>query len=125
MFVSSHILSDLAEYCSHIAIMARGRIMRYGTVAEISHDEAVVSLYTVRLAGAVTQETADAVLTIDGVTTVRAHEERLEIEAPAGKAAAARLLADLVAAGIPVCGFAVEGGGLEQAYLRSGIAQVD
>jgi ABC-2 type transport system ATP-binding protein len=129
LIVSSHILSDLAEYCSHVAIMARGRMVRYGTVAEISHDEDTHgSTYTVRLAEPVTPEMQERILGVEGVAAVRVHEEKLEIESrtqPPGKAGAARLLADLVAAGLPVCSFTIEAGGLEQAYLRSGIAQVD
>ena len=35
------------------------------------------------------------------------------------------LLAGIVATGLPLYAFGLESGGLEQAYLRSGIGQVD
>jgi ABC-2 type transport system ATP-binding protein len=36
LVVSSHILADMADYCTHIAIMERGSLKRCGTVAEIT-----------------------------------------------------------------------------------------
>ncbi|MBV8781869.1 MAG: ABC transporter ATP-binding protein [Phycisphaerae bacterium] len=36
LIVSSHILADMDEYCTHIAMMSAGRIMRIGTVHEVS-----------------------------------------------------------------------------------------
>src|SRR5688500_7942387 len=36
LIVSSHILADMAEYCTHIAIMAQGKLIRFGTVAEVA-----------------------------------------------------------------------------------------
>ncbi|MDB5297270.1 MAG: transporter related protein, partial [Phycisphaerales bacterium] len=44
LVVSSHILSDMAEYCTHIGIMAGGRMVRLGTVAEVSAAAAVGGL---------------------------------------------------------------------------------
>ncbi|MFQ5425094.1 MAG: ABC transporter ATP-binding protein, partial [Phycisphaerae bacterium] len=35
LIVSSHILADLHEYCTHILIMEKGRIERCGTVAQV------------------------------------------------------------------------------------------
>src|SRR5213075_3172449 len=39
LIVSSHILSDMEEYCTHIAIMGRGTLLRVGTVSEIAAGE--------------------------------------------------------------------------------------
>src|SRR5215208_2755638 len=36
LVVSSHILSDMADYCTHIGIMGAGRMIRLGSVAEIA-----------------------------------------------------------------------------------------
>src|SRR5688500_7979047 len=36
MIVSSHILLDMADYCTHIGIMSKGALVRYGTVAEVA-----------------------------------------------------------------------------------------
>src|SRR5438552_2674536 len=36
IIISSHILADMSEYCTHIGIMAHGRMIQYGTVAEVA-----------------------------------------------------------------------------------------
>src|SRR3954463_3203986 len=36
LIVSSHILSDMEEYCTHIGIMRRGEMVQFGTVSEIA-----------------------------------------------------------------------------------------
>src|SRR3954470_11247988 len=42
IIISSHILADMDEYCTHIAIISAGAMHRFGTVAEIAagHDAA-------------------------------------------------------------------------------------
>lgn len=35
LIVSSHILADLHEYCTHIGIMEAGRLVQYGSVAQV------------------------------------------------------------------------------------------
>lgn len=124
LIVSSHILSDLAEYCTHIGIMSMGRMVRYGTVAEVSEHAEGTATYAVRLA-AFDDEALDRLRSIDGVISVMRKGDKLDVIGPAGEANAAALLAAMVNANLPVSAFGVEGGGLEQAYLRSGIGQVD
>ncbi|MGH7178392.1 MAG: ABC transporter ATP-binding protein, partial [Tepidisphaeraceae bacterium] len=36
IIVSSHILSDMSQYCTHIGIMAAGEIVQFGTVSQIA-----------------------------------------------------------------------------------------
>src|SRR5262249_32380391 len=36
IIVSSHILSDMEEYCTHVGIMSHGALLQFGTVREIS-----------------------------------------------------------------------------------------
>src|SRR5213075_1610439 len=51
LIVSSHNLLDMGEYCTHIGIMGKGQIVRYGTVAEIaSSGDASRCRYTIVLA---------------------------------------------------------------------------
>src|SRR5205823_6034961 len=54
LIVSSHILADMSEYCTHIGIMAGGRLMQIGTVAQIAnHGSGERCRYTIVLARAV------------------------------------------------------------------------
>ena len=124
LIVSSHILSDLADYCTHIGIMSTGRLVRYGTVAEVSDDADGTATYAVRLARR-DGELLGLLREVDGVISADKQGDRYTVVGPGGDTEAAALLAKLVAAGLTVSAFGVEGGGLEQAYLRSGIGQVD
>jgi len=129
LVVSSHILADMAEYCTHIAVMERGALRRFGTVAEFTASAAGAAgadrrRYHVTLAR-VTPNLRDAVTAIAGVGAVDADGDRFTVEWGDTGEDAARLLAELVARGLPVASFTPEPLDLEQAYLRSGVRQVD
>jgi ABC-2 type transport system ATP-binding protein len=125
IIVSSHILADLAEYCTHIAIMERGRMLSYGTVSDVAGAGARdICTYRVRLARAVDDLPARlAALNVENAGNV-AHDS-FSFDATNDPAVAARRLAELIAAGLPVAEFQRQRPDLEQAYLRHGIAQVD
>src|SRR3954470_3953792 len=64
--VSSHILSDMEEYCTHIGIMSGGSMVQYGTVSEVAaHTDGSRCRYTVRLAEPVAS-LADLIGSIEG-----------------------------------------------------------
>lgn len=128
LIVSSHILADMADYCTHIGIMERGRLRNFGTVAEItaSAGNAMGDLqrYRVTLARA-TPHLREAVAAIQGVGAVDADDDSFTVEWGRSLDDASRLLAELVSRGLPVASFAPEPVDLEQAYLRAGVRQVD
>ena len=128
IIVSSHILSDLAEYCTHIAIMGHGRLLKYGTVAEVagaeSHERAQYRIVLARrvgdLAGRLQDLQAD-----EAVSHLEFDADLITLEYDRDRQAAAELLRKLIAAGLPVAEFHTVSPDLEQAYLRTGIRQVD
>lgn len=129
LVVSSHILSDMPEYCTHIGIMQAGLLTRFGTVAAVGagvgvhHDESR-RRYRVRVSRPVAQwETLLA--GIEGVGRLEVERDRAMVEFDAGDEAGARLLGALIGRGVPVCEFGVVEVDLEEAYLREGIGQVD
>lgn len=125
LIVSSHILADLNEYCTHIAIMAQGSILQYGSVAQIVGQVADERCrYTVVLARPVA-DAADRMAAIAGLTEIGIDGERITFEYHSDRQAAAALLARLVAVHLPVASFAPNRLDLEEAYLRAGIEQVD
>jgi len=126
LIVSSHILSDMAEYCTHIAMMAGGSIFRFGTVAQVaaaSNDGARCG-YTVVLARPVASAGRD-LSAIDGIRQVHVDGCRITLEYSVHAEDAARLLGQLVGLGLPVSSFAANSADLEEAYLKAGIGQVD
>jgi ABC-2 type transport system ATP-binding protein len=128
LIVSSHILADMAEYCTHIAIMERGALRRFGTVAEITASAAGAEpdrrRYHVTLARVV-RDLREAVTAIDGALAVDADGDTFTVEWGHTPDDAAGLLKELVARGLPVASFTAEPVDLEQAYLRAGVRQVD
>jgi ABC-2 type transport system ATP-binding protein len=125
LIVSSHILADMSEYCTHIGIMAQGAMVKYGTVAQVagSADDSRCR-YTITLARPVAG-LKDLLVQITGVEGVDIDRERVSLEFFNDRAQAAELLARLVEHRLPVAGFAANAPGLEEAYLRTGIRQVD
>ena len=125
IIVSSHILLDMAEYCTHIGIMSKGQLVRYGTVAEVSNEgPAHRCRYTVQLAHPIAS-LQEILETIPDVTHVVADSDEFTLEGNAGREQANQLLAQLMEKNLPVASFAPHAAGLEEAYLRSDIAQVD
>jgi ABC-2 type transport system ATP-binding protein len=125
LIISSHIVSDMEESCTHIAIMSHGAVMQFGTVREISAgvDDGRCR-YTLLLAEPVTR-VLDLVQEIEGVTNVQAERLQVTLDYWSERHPAAELLKVLVEKGIPVAGFGANAAGLEEAYLRAGIRQVD
>jgi ABC-2 type transport system ATP-binding protein len=125
MIVSSHILADMNEYCTHIGIMAKGEIIHFGTVAQVAAAaNGERCRYTVLLARPV-PEVAGVLQNIAGVTAVQIDRDRVTFEFGSHRDDAAALLVRLVAERLPVASFAPNAPGLEEAYLRTGIRQVD
>jgi ABC-2 type transport system ATP-binding protein len=127
LVVSSHILSDMAEYCTHIGIMAGGAMLQFGTVREIAaaSGDGRRCRYTVLLAEPAPPRTAEWLEQVAGVARVQVDGDRITLEYPSGRAEAAGLLAQLVEKRFAVASFTANAPGLEEAYLRTGIRQVD
>lgn len=125
LVVSSHILSDMNEYCSHVGIMSAGRMVQFGTVAEIaSHVDATRCRYTVTLAGA-TGDVKQVLSRIEGADHIQVNHETFSLEYSSNRQDASQLLKRLIDLGLPVAAFTAHQVDLEEAYLRTGIRQVD
>ncbi|MGW6912791.1 ABC transporter ATP-binding protein [Kitasatospora sp. NPDC054939] len=113
VFLSSHLLDEIEQVCTHAAVMSRGRLLVQGTVAELA--ARAQGRLVVRTPDAAT---AAAVLAGRGVTGLAVGEERVDGEAGAlGEDALPELCAALVAAGVRIRGFGVERGTLEDAFV--------
>ncbi len=125
LIVSSHILADLHEYCTHIAIMEQGRLRTFGTVASVVGGLADHRCrYSATLV--VPRDDLQARLAaIPNVTNVEVTGHTFSLEFDADAAAAATLLRRLLAEDLQIAAFTPLKGDLEDAYLRAGIRQVD
>lgn len=126
LIVSSHILADLSQYCTHIAIMAHGSLVRFGSVAEVVNGASDQRCrYAIGLAAPV-PGLLGILRDIKGVSAVEVASDRATLEFGSSSEDSAALLNVLVAKkGLPIASFAPIAPGLEEAYMRAGIGQVD
>jgi len=121
IFVSSHILSEIEEVCTHIGIIEAGRLVATGTLGEMRRRIEAQRVVRVGLTGQV--EEARAWLTsrpdVARVEPVTDNGEGdLLITFVGDDEALVQLLGGLVATGLPVLHFHEETGDLEDVFMR-------
>jgi ABC-2 type transport system ATP-binding protein len=121
ILISSHILPELEELCTSVAIIDRGQVLAQGRVADIERRLRVGAVLRVRVLGdadaqqgardhfAAQPFVASSALLADGT---------IEIGFRGDDADTARLLATAVAADIPVISFARAASDLEELFLQ-------
>jgi ABC-2 type transport system ATP-binding protein len=119
--ISSHILPELEELCTSVAIVDHGQVLAQGRVADIEKRLRFGAVLHVRLltadAGLVAArdrfaadpDVASATILADGT---------IELGFRGDDAAAARLLATTVGSGVPVVSFARAASDLEELFLQ-------
>ncbi len=124
MVVSSHILSDLEEVATHVAIIEKGSILSWGRTEALQYSDARKRTYRLGVLEVTTDHTA-LLLAVEGVSDVEANGDVYTFDYRVGHRDAADLLRRLVESGIPVTSFIAVKTTLEDAYLRSGVREVD
>ena len=121
ILISSHILPELEELCTSVAIVDRGQVLAQGRVSDIERRLRFGAVLRVRLIAdgealeaardrfAADPEVASAVILEDGT---------IELGFRGDDAASARLLADSVRAGLPIASFARAASDLEELFLQ-------
>lgn len=121
--ISSHILSELADLCTHVGMVRAGRLVAQGPVAEMLQESrtGIFSLRVLREA-----ERAEAVLAqLPGVSAVEVQGERVQLQYSGGAEGVADLVRAVVDAAIPVVHFAEVSTTLEDVFLRVSREKVD
>ncbi|MDX2035217.1 MAG: ABC transporter ATP-binding protein [Isosphaeraceae bacterium] len=124
VILSSHILTEMSEFCTSIAIMQRGRMVVNGRIDEISARVMGAATLTVEVLDGSSRfleivsgdERAGAVERI-GATT---YQFRFNGDA----VASAALLSNLIGNGISIAAFAPKREGLEDLFLKIGAKEV-
>ena len=114
--VSSHILAELEDYCSHVAILNRGRLVFSGTVKEARLSLAKGKRYRLRVLGDAAK-TRDLVLLDPSAKDWRPDGAEWSFEFSGDDAAAASLLKVLVDSGVGISMFCEAAGTIQDSYL--------
>ncbi|HSK25743.1 MAG TPA: ATP-binding cassette domain-containing protein [Jiangellales bacterium] len=129
VLVSSHLLAEVEQICTHVGVMSRGRLVAQGTLEEFRGAEsprfvvrtpdpgdAVTVLAGLGLTAGVAGDVVTAEL--DGVAVARsAAPTSAAPPLPRATPAAEDVVAALVAAGVRVRGFAIERPSLEERFV--------
>ncbi len=121
IFLSSHILSEIEEICTHIGIIEAGHLVATGTLEEMRQHIQAQRVVKVGLTGQV--EEAQAWLAgqpdVARVEPVAGNGEGdLQVTFAGDDETLARLLSEMVGAGFPVVMFHEETGDLEDVFMR-------
>jgi ABC-2 type transport system ATP-binding protein len=123
IFFSSHILSEVADICTSIGIIEAGRLIAHGDMAEMKRQLRAHRLIQMRVLGD-TRPLQEFLLGRDGIHNITTGSEAdllpgaIRVDFGGDDAALSRLLADVVAQGIPLVGFHEETGDLEDVFLH-------
>ena len=124
VLVSSHILSEMSEFCTAIGIMERGRMVVTGTVEEVTRQVMGHAVLTIEVL-----DKSEALLSLIGRDRLAGpvaepEAKRFEFAYEGQPEQVSELLARVVAAGIPVIHFGRKKEGLEEVFLRVGAKEV-
>jgi ABC-2 type transport system ATP-binding protein len=111
VFVSSHLLAEVEQICSHVAVMRTGRLVFQGALDELR--DRGTSRILVRTAEPVL---AAQVLAGLGLADIRAAGR--QVSAQLGEQAPEDVCARLVHAGVPVAGLETPGSSLEDLFVE-------
>lgn len=126
IFVSSHILSEIEEICTHIGIIEAGQLVTAGTLEEMRQHIQAQRIVKVGLTGRFEEAQAwlagrPDVVHVEPVTGNDEGKHRtpvVQVTFTGDDDALARLLSELVGAGFPVAMFREETGDLEDVFMQ-------
>jgi ABC-2 type transport system ATP-binding protein len=124
IIVSSHILSEMSEFCTSVGIMEKGRMVVSGTVEEVRRQvmgHAIMAVQILDKSAALL-----SVLSRDKLAGPAAESEKnhFEFSYDGEDAEVADLLARLVEAGVPVVAYGRKKEGLEEVFLKIGAREL-
>jgi ABC-2 type transport system ATP-binding protein len=117
IIISSHILSELAELCTGIGIIDKGRMVISGGV-----DEIMQQVYSKKIIKVKVKDKLDDALMIlkeyPFIDKVVSGEDTIKVSFDGGEDEMSRVLSSLVGKGIPVISFAQMDGNLEDVFMK-------
>jgi ABC-2 type transport system ATP-binding protein len=127
VLISSHILTEMTEFCTHMAIMEKGRMVISGPIDKIRHDVMGGTTLVVELLG--DEHRFHQLIAADPLagTVERNGEGKLPeftFRYEGDPRQSSELLARLVAGGVPIASFTRRKEGLEELFLKIGAREL-
>jgi ABC-2 type transport system ATP-binding protein len=123
IFFSSHILSEVADICTSIAILEAGNLVTYGDMEAMKKQLRPHRLIQVRVVGDLTPlreglMQAEGVMEITAAPDADLPPDTLRFDFAGSDQQLSALLASLIQKGIPVISFSEETGNLEDVFMQ-------
>jgi ABC-2 type transport system ATP-binding protein len=122
VIVSSHILADLEEYCTHIAIIEHGRLLRYERVSELQE---ATRHARYRMTFVADVDASALLVGFDELTLIEQDGRVVTLDYLRDEDAVAEFLKAVILQGGRICEFEMIKTTLEDVYLQTGVRQVD
>src|SRR5438309_4657778 len=117
ILISSHILSELADFCTSIGIIERGKLLAAGSIQDITRQLRSHRVLKVRVLDENTDRAASIMRAESGVKTVEMYGHTLTAEFHGEDEDLARLLGRLMTSGVGVHSFSEEELSLEEVFM--------
>jgi ABC-2 type transport system ATP-binding protein len=123
IFITSHILADLEEMCTSVAIMEKGRLLQVGQLVDLMREGRSVRRFRIQLAQP-GFALSDWLAGQSGVTNAMGENAVAQFAFAGTDAELAKLIRELIAAGAPVCRLEEILETLERLYSRISSGEV-
>ncbi len=117
ILISSHILSELSDFCTSIGIIERGKLLAAGSIVDIQQQIRSHRVLKVRVLDESTEKAAELLRHDQAIRLVETYDHTLNAEFEGQDQDMARLLDRLIQNGIVVQSFAEEPLSLEDVFM--------
>jgi len=116
LIVSSHILGELEQYCTHVAMMSRGVVVEHGAIGAVRDRSVGRRRLRVTVLGD-TEALKRAVEAYPGVSGATIERDGLNFVFAGTESAVADMLKALIMGGLPITSLAALDGAIQDAYI--------
>ena len=117
ILVSSHILSELADFCTMIGIIERGKLLAAGSIQDIQRQLRSHRVLRVRVLDDTTDRAEEILKDEKAIRSLETYDHTLTAEFSGQDADMARVLNRLIESGVKVHSFAEEDLSLEEVFM--------
>ena len=117
ILISSHILSELSDFCTSIGIIERGKLLVAGSIRDIQQQIRSHRVLKIRVLDESTDRAADLLRGDSSIRMIEAYDHTLSAEFEGQDSDMARVLDRLIQSGVTVQSFAEEPLSLEEVFM--------